>query len=505
MWTRILLASVLLGSLAAAPPPSPTTRPGRAAIVSLVGEVNDYSRDLLRRQFAQARRDGATTVIVHFDTFGGLVTSGLDISRFIRGQSDLHTVAYVDKAISAGAMDAVACDEIVMAPSAVIGDCAPIVFDTGGKLDPMPAAERAKAQSPIVSDFDASAARNGYDRKLLESMVVVERVVYEVEDPATHQKRFVDEKEYPQLIAKGWHDAPGVPVPVDAADTLLTLQTDQAVAVGLAKGVAASPTALAAEWSMPVVADLSPGAGEAVVGFLNNPLIRGLAIVVLVISLWTVLSAPGHGLAEALSVLSLAVLIGVPLLTGYAQWWQVLVILIGLSLLAFEIFVFPGHGVSAVLGIALILGGLLMTFVGPGDGSPGYLPQTPQGWTNLEHGAGILGGSLALAVVGVSLLRPLLPRLPYFNRLILTTVSGNDPPLRHSAETRPENAWPGVGTAGVAVTDLRPGGSAAFMDLATGDTRNVAVLSDSGYVNAGVKLIVREASGNRITVRPAVL
>ena len=39
--------------------------------MSLVGEVNDYSRDLLLRQFAQARRDGATTVIVHFDTFGG--------------------------------------------------------------------------------------------------------------------------------------------------------------------------------------------------------------------------------------------------------------------------------------------------------------------------------------------------------------------------------------------------------------------------------------------------
>ena len=109
---------------------------------------------------------------------------------------------------------------------------------------------------------------------------------------------------------------------------------------------------------------------------------------------------------------------------------------------------------------------------------------------------------LASAFVVGLLLRPLLPRLPYFNRLILTTVSGNDPPLRHSAEVRPENAWPGVGTAGVAVTDLRPGGSAEFLDLASGDNRTVAVVSEAGYVDAGAKLVVREARGNRIVVRP---
>ena len=156
------------------------------------------------------------------------------------------------------------------------------------------------------------------------------------------------------------------------------------------------------------MADLSPGAGEAVVGFLNNPLVRGLAMTVLVIRLVDgPESAPGHGLAEALAVLSLAVLIGVPLLTGYAQWWQVLgdpdrARAAGVRDLRLP----PATASRPSLGGALILGGLLMTFVGPGDGSPGYLPQTPQGWTNLEHGAGILGGSLALAVIGVTLLRP---------------------------------------------------------------------------------------------------
>ena len=92
-------------------------------------------------------------VILNIDTYGGLLTSGLEISRFIKRQDDLHTVAYIrDKAISAGSMIAMACDEIVMSDSASLGDCAPIIFGPGG-LEAMPAAERAKiAGDAVTSD-----------------------------------------------------------------------------------------------------------------------------------------------------------------------------------------------------------------------------------------------------------------------------------------------------------------------------------------------------------------
>src|SRR5450432_1596632 len=171
-----VLCVYFLAALAAS---AQTTAPASVAIVALHGEVDDYTRDSLFRKFAEARALGAHTVILDLDTPGGLVTSGLDISRFLRRQEDLHIIAFVrDKAYSAGAMIAVSCNEIVMAPAAVVGDCAPIIFKTDGNLDPMPAAERAKAQSPVVNDFDASADRNGYNKLLLESMVITERVVH---------------------------------------------------------------------------------------------------------------------------------------------------------------------------------------------------------------------------------------------------------------------------------------------------------------------------------------
>ncbi len=490
-------ACVLLGGIVAQAA-GPTTNPTNpVAIVALHGEVNDYTYKMLVRQFGQAKAAGAKTIILDIDTYGGLVISGFDISHFIRGQSDLHTIAYVNKAISAGALISVACDEIVMAPNGVIGDCAPIIFDTGGKLDPLPAAERAKEQSPIIADFDASADHAGYSRLLLESMVVVERVVYWVQDPKKVERRFVDQAEYDKLTKEGWTAVPGVPCPVDGPDTLLTVYTKEAVTLGLAKGVAPSATELAAERGN-LVADLTPGPGEVIVEFLNYGVVKSLLFTILTISLWIILGAPGHGLAEACCVISLGLLIGVPLLTGYAAWWEVVAIFGGLALLAFEVFVFPGHGVSAIAGIILILGGLLLTFVGPNSGG-GIIPNYPAGWTNLRHGAYALTGGLFGSMILSAWLRAYLPKLPYFNRLILTATSGGD--VATASQIPPDNSWPGVGTSGRAVTDLRPGGSAEFLDLSVGNARPVAVVSETGYVPAGTNLIVQESRGNRIVVR----
>ncbi len=476
----------------------PVTVP-TVAIVALHGEVDDYSRGLLVRQIEQARKTGAKTIILDLDTYGGLVVSGLDITGYLRGLDDLHVIAYVHKAISAGAMIAVSCNEIVMAPSAVIGDCAPIIFDTDNKLQTMGAAERAKAQSPVVADFDASADRNGYDRLLLESMVITERVVYWVENPNTHEKKFVDEAGYTKLTSAGWQAVPGVPCPVDGADTLLTVHTAEAVKLGLASGVAPSVEALASQRGLRIVADLSPGSGEKVIEFLINPAVKSILFTILSISLWVFLGSPGHGLAEACAVISLGLLLGVPLLTGYASWWEVLAIFGGLALLAFEVFVFPGHGASAIAGIVLILGGLLLTFIGPEPGG-GIFPNNAGSWTNLRNGLLSLTCGITASLVLLMLLQKYLPHLPLFRRLILSTTSGGSV-MKNSVDVLPENTWPGVGTSGVAVTDLRPGGSAEFLDLSVNDNRTIAVVSESGYVEAGAKLIVRESKGNRIVVR----
>src|SRR5436190_1087390 len=118
----LIFAGAALAELPATNPRPPsladTLQSQPAAVIPIRGEINDYSRDVFLRRLGKARALGAKVIIVQLDTPGGLVTSALDISRTIRGLRDLRTIAFIDnKAYSAGAMIALACDEVIMVPN----------------------------------------------------------------------------------------------------------------------------------------------------------------------------------------------------------------------------------------------------------------------------------------------------------------------------------------------------------------------------------------------------
>jgi membrane-bound serine protease (ClpP class) len=501
----VLLMLLAFATPGAVPQTQPHTRAvvgGRAAVITLEGVIDDYSRDALFKRFAEARRLGADVVILKLNTPGGLVTAGLDVSQFLKQQSDLHTIAYVHhKAYSAGIMVGLACNEIVMEPGSYIGDSAPIVMDSSGGLQTLGSAERAKAESPILADFYDSAVKNGYDPLLAEAMVSYGRTVHWVEKPnSSSNRRFVDKDEFAKLTKDGWREVsePGVPTPVDGGDTLLTVSADVANKIGLAKEIVKSPQQFAASRGYTIVADLAPGGGERFVEFLSNSLVRGILLAVFLMSVYIALHTPGAGAAEAAAMISLCALIGIPLLTGYAQWWEIAAILVGICLLALELFVIPGFGVAGIVGIVLVVGGLVMTFVGNSPGMPGTW-RLPQVWTGLQNG--LLAVVVAFAATGLMAVwvRKYLPKLPYFNRLVLQTPGGADV-TTSSVAPEVADAWPFVGTVGRAVSELKPGGSAEFPYA--DDRRITAVVSDSGFVTAGTRVVVREVQGNRVVVRP---
>jgi membrane-bound serine protease (ClpP class) len=485
---------------AAGPATQAVSAPGLAAVVGLSGEIDDYNRDSFFRRFNQAKADGATTIIVEIDTWGGLVTAGLDISRFLKNQ-EVHTIAYVnDRAVSAGAMIAMACNEIVMAPVAMLGDCAPIARKADGSLEALPTAERAKLQSPIAADFYESATRNHHDPLLAEAMVVTEVVVYYVENPQTHERKFVDEKQYNELTAEGWKPVEGVPNPVDPADRLLTVHTDLALALGLASGRAATAEELATARNLTIRETLKSGFGEAAIAWLNGGLVRMVLIMVLGAALYAAMHAPGHGAAEAISVTCLGLLLGVPLLAGYATWWEILLILGGIAMVAFEIFVFPHTGLMVVAGVLMMLVGLVLTFVGGEPGGSRIAPHLPGTVDALKHGLGFVTAGLVCSVLLCWWLSRYLPALPYFNKLVLTTTVGSTPGHAGTSATVAV-AWPPVGALGRSTTPLRPGGSAEFPDPTGASTLIYSVVSESGYLPAGAPLIVREVGGGRVVVR----
>ena len=60
---------------------------------------------------------------------------------------------------------------------------------------------------------------------------------------------------------------------------------------------------------------------------------------------------------------------------------------------------------------------------------------------------------------------------------------------------------PAVGDIGVAVSELKPGGSVKFITESYPDGRIAAVVSDLGFVAPGATVIVREVAGNRVVVQ----
>src|SRR5439155_20729616 len=169
--------------------------------------------------------------------------------------------------------------------------------------------------------------------------------------------------DYLKLTSESWKPVAGVPDPVDDGKALLTVHAELAEKLGLSKRQFDSPQSLACSRNWQIVDTLAPAAGEAVVQFLNAGWVRMLLIAIFILAVKVAFSAPGHGAAEAIATVSLGLIIGVPLLTGYAQWWEILLIFSGLALLAFEIFVFPGHFVSGSVGLLMMIAGLVMTIV----------------------------------------------------------------------------------------------------------------------------------------------
>jgi membrane-bound serine protease (ClpP class) len=249
------------------------------------------------------------------------------------------------------------------------------------------------------------------------------------------------------------------------------------------------------------VAEYRTTEGDQIVEILASWPVRMMLLIIFLSCINVILHAPGHGVAEVVGLVALLLMLGVPMLTGYAQWWEILLIFIGLGLVALEI-VLPGHLVPGFTGAGLVLFGLVMTFV-PKEpsGMPGFLPSTGMAWTGLQTGLMVVVGGMACAMVIWIIMNRFLPKTPFFNRLILTATSGGT--VGGVAMHGTAHVWPPIGSIGRAVSELKPGGTAEFFDDSIGARRTAAVVSDSGFVDPGSAIIVQEVAGSRIVVRKA--
>jgi membrane-bound serine protease (ClpP class) len=202
---------------------------------------------------------------------------------------------------------------------------------------------------------------------------------------------------------------------------------------------------------------------------------------------------PGLVAPGAIAALALVGLIAPPLLINMANWWEVAAILVGIVLIALEILVIPGFGVAGVLGLLLLFGGLIGTFVPHGS----LFPDSPRARNDLLYGVATVVMSVVTSGVAMYFISKNFKSLPLFGKLVLKDPVGNDDDSGQDLlAAMAESTGPvKKGMVGTAITPLRPAGRVEL-----GGGRIIDVVAELGFIPSGAAVKVTSVSEFRIGV-----
>lgn len=486
---------------------------GRVAVLPITGPIDQVTLWSIERRMKAVQEGAYDALVIELDTPGGEVEATLDICLRLKSDAPANTVAWIHpKAYSAGTIIAMACREIVVAPGAVFGDAAPISVIPGLGLQPLPAAERAKFESPILDELDAAAAKRGDDPRLLHAFVVTEHELWLIERASDGVRRFADRGELELLGLEPLQNIvppkdrgprrPATPseLPLTAADRdgwriietidgssrLLVAQSDEAIRWGLATEVVKDDAALQSYFAANSLVRFPESWAETLVRFLVSWPIRIVLIGIFVVALVIEGLQPGVGIAGGVAAGAMLLLVGAPALIGLAEWWEILLVLAGIALIGVEVFVLPGMGFAGITGAICVLVGLVASFTGTDPTSA------------TERGALLTASTTTIAGIFVGAILAWFAsrwfrETAIFRRAVLaTSVTAAVEPPRRGMPTLPPN-----GTLCIADTDLRPAGRCEFK----GEIFDAQ--STGEYIPRGTAVRVVGRMGTSLTVERA--
>ena len=407
----------------------------------------------------------ADVVILQLNTYGGEVAAADSIrTKILNTPVPVH-VFIDDNAASAGALIAIACDSIYMNPAGKIG-AATVVNQTGEQVPD-------KYQSYMRATMRATAEAHGKDTIVTgkDTLITWHR------DPAIAEA-MVD----PRLYVAGVSDTGQV----------LTFTASEAMEHGYCEGTATSLEEVIAKLGINEyeLTTYTQSGMDKMIGFLINPIVHGILIMIIIGGIYFELQSPGVGFPLGAAIVA-ALLYFAPLyLEGMAENWELILFIVGVILIMVEIFAIPGFGVAGVAGIIAVITGLTLSLV---DNVVFKDPEFS------GEGLGILMKSLSLVLVSVLL--GIIFSLWATRKLLTTTAFGN---LSLKSEQRTEEGFIGVetrqkslvGEVGMAHTILRPSGKVMIKG------RLYDAKSEYGFIEKGSAIkVIRYETGQVYVVK----
>jgi membrane-bound serine protease (ClpP class) len=441
-------------------------------VVIKVGESdlgNKQSFKFIRRTLRRAKEEGATAIVFELNTPGGYAFETQALMREMVA-TDIPQFTFINPmAGSAGALLAVATNEIYMAPSSVVGAAA-VVNGTGEEIEKY---MRAKLESFFDAQVRSIVSKRGHNIEVVRAMMLLDEENERTFGSVTVGKGellSINAEEAVQLVEGKPLFAKAV---VRSMDELLEMEGLSDVPLVTANQTAFERMAWWVKYLSPVLILIGLGAGYAE------------------------MKAPGFGVFGLFSLVAFAVFFFGNYVAGNLAGYELAAVFVaGLLLILVEIFVIPGTGVTGLLGALLVVGSLLAGMVDEidfgdftNDEFSGGSVLSLLSWPALSLSIGLAGGMLMIA-----LLIRYFQMVPGMGLLTMKGQLADGPSISGSAG---EGAASRVGWTGTAATDLRPAGKAEFAD------ETLDVVTDGTFVSKGEAVRVTDEEGIRIEVRKA--
>ncbi len=416
-------------------------------------EITPATRRQVSQAFAAADSVNADVFLIHMNTYGGTVVDADSIRTQIL-QSKIPVYVFIDNnAASAGALISIACDGIYMRPGGSIG-AATVVNQTG-------AAMPDKYQSYMRSTMRATAEAHGKDTIITANNDTIYKWF---RDPKIAEA-MVDER----IFVEGVSDTGKV----------LTFTPMEAMEHGFCEGTAENIDEVLKQVGIEEyeIIEYEPSWLEKIIGLLVHPILSSLLIMAIIGGIYFEMQSPGIGFPLAIAILA-AILYFAPLyLEGLAENWEIVLFLVGVILIAVEIFVIPGFGVAGILGVSFMFIGLLLSLIDNVNFNFEGVEMDGVGAAVITVVLGIFGGFMLSLYLGNRLFTA---KSGIFKNMALRTVQ----PVNEGFVSVDTHLFELKGKKGITQTVLRPGGKIII------DGEVYDAVAETGFIEKDEQVIV---------------
>jgi len=459
---------------------------GKPVLISVQGQLSGAKISRLKRAFSRSRGAGKNLLIlklegVHGGTPSQVYSMAQEIIESARGSEAIRTIVWFDKdCADTATFLALACSQIWMQEGSSLGRFREFLSQNPNSSEEI----RDLTKSLLVE-----RKLSGNDSELL-SRAMVESGLRLRWARSSGGKSPWAVWDSANLAGEGGMDLGPMIKPSTPEEENRPLEMSAKIAMdplGLAEnamdfeemiqrlGLPQAPEKLGTEWL------------DAVADFLTQTSTQVILVILGMACLMIEAMKPGLSLPGVMASLCFILIFwSNSHIQGQIDWLAILIFLLGLILVVVEVFLIPGVGVVGLSGVLMILGGMALV-------AYGHWPQSAGEWLGFGQVmlpfVGSLFGSIILAGVAIQFL----PRMPFFNNLVLIRKPED---LGDTTSAVGNSIGYLVGSIGVAQTDLRPSGTALIL----GDYLDV--ISEGEFISQGNRIEVLEANPLKIIVRP---